>query len=202
MSAGCDVRNKRMRIELPETTVEVALEHGEGRPGRSRSLGLMRDLVEQGRDRGSSQWSIEHDRHGAPYAARAGVRQRPYISISRTDGLTAVCASGRPVGLDVERICDHALDPALARHFFSPAEQDYLNSCPPKERVVAFFRIWTLKEAFVKVSGLGFRIEPASFSVASAGRLSLSIPSLEHGRFSRLHSLILETGHALALAVV
>jgi 4'-phosphopantetheinyl transferase len=80
------------------------------------------------------------------------------------------------IGIDLEQVqqCPEALQgvssarrdlPAIARRFFSRQEQDWLFAQPAEEREEAFFRIWTLKEAYLKAHGMGLAFPLDQFSV-------------------------------------
>ncbi|WP_072621599.1 4'-phosphopantetheinyl transferase family protein [Spirulina major] len=60
-----------------------------------------------------------------------------------------------PVGIDLEtlRPLPNALD--LARRFFCPAEADAIAALPPAQQEIAFFTLWTRKEAYLKATGAG-----------------------------------------------
>lgn len=51
----------------------------------------------------------------------------------------------------------------VAQHYFSPAESEYMNSEPDKDR--AFFTIWTLKESYMKMTGQGLSLALDSFEI-------------------------------------
>lgn len=72
----------------------------------------------------------------------------------------------REIGVDLEQI--HFLYDAetIAEHFFSPTENATLLATPREERLEAFFRCWTLKEAYVKATGDGLSRPTRSFDVA------------------------------------
>ncbi len=71
-------------------------------------------------------------------------------------GVWVICAVGeKPVGCDVERI---GRAPAkLARRFFHQNEAAYLERCGEGEGDVMFFRFWTMKESYIKMTGEGMR---------------------------------------------
>jgi 4'-phosphopantetheinyl transferase len=78
------------------------------------------------------------------------------FSTSHADGLAVVAvASGRPVGVDLERVrpIPDALE--LASRFFSAREHEHLASLPDAIRSAAFLRLWTRKESYVKAIGAG-----------------------------------------------
>ena len=66
------------------------------------------------------------------------------------------------VGIDIE--CCHPLDGALdiATRFFSPREVQMLRELPPDQFLAGFFRLWTLKEAYLKATGCGITESLAS----------------------------------------
>ena len=87
------------------------------------------------------------------------------FNISHTSGL-AVCAVGNGchVGVDVERASRDVDELALARRYFSPSEYELLASAPVMNRRQVFYRLWTLKESYIKARGIGLSIPLADFS--------------------------------------
>jgi len=67
-----------------------------------------------------------------------------------------------PIGVDVERIKDNNLQ--IAETFFTPEEYDYILNQPLKEMNKNFYKIWTLKESYVKAEGKGLNIPLHTFS--------------------------------------
>lgn len=65
-------------------------------------------------------------------------------------GSRVLCAvSDLPVGCDVERI--RPASPSLADRFFTPIEQEQIAKASDRQKM--FFRLWTLKESFIKATG-------------------------------------------------
>ncbi len=86
-----------------------------------------------------------------------------YFNLSHSVRM-AVCAVGKqPVGCDVEKI-DKEPD-KMADHFFHPGETDLLHRCETKRRDELFFRLWTLKESYLKMTGEGLRLPLNSFEI-------------------------------------
>lgn len=117
--------------------------------------------------------------------------------------------SGRPVGVDVERMRRGIPYERLAERFFAPSEVTALRSLPAPIRSAGFFACWTRKEAWLKASGHGLEgglpaalprfavsVEPGPGALA----VTLSGDPDEGTRWS-LVDLRVGTGYAGAVAV-
>ena len=89
-----------------------------------------------------------------------------YTNLSHS-GTTAVCAvSSAKVGVDVEHLRENVDFACVARRYFCQAEQDYLFSAPTDDLArEAFFRLWVLKESFMKATGWGLNLPLNAFCV-------------------------------------
>jgi 4'-phosphopantetheinyl transferase len=104
--------------------------------------------------------------HGKPCLADAAADLRFNLSHSGERALLAV-TRGQEVGVDIEQERTIAtLD--LARRFFAPSESQALEAMCASDRMPAFFRCWTRKEAFIKAIGHGFTCPLAGFEVSLA----------------------------------
>jgi 4'-phosphopantetheinyl transferase len=72
-----------------------------------------------------------------------------HFNVSHSCGCIAFVHSNKPVGIDVERI--NGFDSRLPKRFFTDNERIMLDNAPEKE--IEFFRIWTLKESYIKMKG-------------------------------------------------
>jgi 4'-phosphopantetheinyl transferase len=70
-----------------------------------------------------------------------------------------------PIGVDIEKLRDGFQIEPIAQRFFSLTEASDLLQLPPEDRVLAFFRCWTRKEAFIKAVGLGLAYPLDQFDV-------------------------------------
>jgi 4'-phosphopantetheinyl transferase len=77
-------------------------------------------------------------------------------------------ARGRRVGVDVEEVRE-GFDDLAAAHF-GPREAAEIAATPGPARAEAFFRTWTLKEAYLKATGDGLSVPLASFAVRPSPR--------------------------------
>lgn len=84
-------------------------------------------------------------------------------------GQKVMCAISRAeVGCDVEQVREPNLK--MAERFFAPEEYAALAACPHREaQRQLFFRLWTLKESFMKAVGLGLALPLKAFSIDLTG---------------------------------
>lgn len=84
-----------------------------------------------------------------------------HFSISHTDGCVAFAGGNGSVGVDTQKIAP--VDLAVAHRFFHPQEVAFIHES--RDQQTAFYRIWTEKEAYLKMLGTGMRKPLQSFSV-------------------------------------
>lgn len=88
------------------------------------------------------------------------------FNLSHTEGLVALAIGVLPaIGIDVEFHSPDRATASIANRFFSARESAWLQTLPPEEYAGAFFRIWTLKEAYLKARGTGLRLSLGGFFV-------------------------------------
>jgi 4'-phosphopantetheinyl transferase len=105
---------------------------------------------------GPHEWRISPDVKGRPVIAR-GMPQINF-SISYAEPVAVVAVSeGLPVGIDVETVEDTTEDMIAA--YCCSCEQSLLDAGPASQNSREFVRLWTLKEAYTKLVGLGHGIE-------------------------------------------
>ena len=82
----------------------------------------------------------------------------------------ALCAItlNRSIGIDIEYIHSNPDLESIAEHYFSPREHETINSFSPDQRHIAFYDLWTLKEAYLKATGEGIGgLGKVEFSMSS-----------------------------------
>jgi len=98
------------------------------------------------------------DKYGKPYLKNYS---DVHFNLSHSERYVACIVSDSPVGVDIEYIHDINLN--LAKRFFYGSEYDYiLNNNNAKK---AFFELWVLKESYMKMTGLGFRLALDEFCI-------------------------------------
>jgi 4'-phosphopantetheinyl transferase len=82
-----------------------------------------------------------------------GAAQPLHFNITHTDGILVLVVGRRRVGVDVERVRPMADADGLVARYFSAAEAATFRGLSEHDRVAAFFRGWTCKEAVIKAAG-------------------------------------------------
>lgn len=118
---------------------------------------------------GGPGYQVERSSQGKPY-----LKDRPdfHFNLTHSGRWVAIAWGTEPVGLDVEAFRAGADTGKLARRFFCPDEQAYLNEHPEQ-----FFRLWTMKESYLKYRGTGLTAALNSFSVLEPEALGVSFVS-------------------------
>ncbi len=102
---------------------------------------------------------------------KASVAGRPDIHFNLThsgDYAAGVCGVS-PVGIDIEGI--GVMKEKVARRFFHEGEYRYLEQIEDgQQKQEVFFRLWVLKESFMKVTGLGMGLALNAFEIRFQGQ--------------------------------
>lgn len=86
-----------------------------------------------------------------------------YFNISHSKNYVMVGISDGPIGVDIQYM--EPLKSDIASRFFHPDEQDLYMKASDEEYLETFFRIWCLKESYVKFLGTGLSEGLETFSV-------------------------------------
>lgn len=92
--------------------------------------------------------TFQYNEHGKPFLT--GV----HFSLSHCKGAVACVVSTKPCGIDIEHI-DRNISDSLIRYTMNEAEIAQISQA--QDREVEFFRLWTTKEAVLKLEGTGIR---------------------------------------------
>lgn len=109
----------------------------------------------------------------------AGILEREYAdgwkhhNLSHSHGMAVIALSDRMVGTDIEPVrtgntgnTRNTRNIKIAKRFFCPEETEYVLKAGDE----GFFRIWTLKEAFMKATGRGMALGLDSFCIDVSGK--------------------------------
>ena len=103
-----------------------------------------------------SQIQFDHEGNGKPFFPPKPNGRPLSFSLSHANGVAvyAVADCG-DVGIDIEQVRDMPDWPDIVQEHFSDREQAVLRTIPESQRLEAFYRGWTRKEAYLKATGQG-----------------------------------------------
>lgn len=99
--------------------------------------------------------------YGKPFLLGA---DKIHFNISHSGNWVVCAISDYPVGIDVEIIKTTNFE--IAKRFFSKDEFTALKNQPDDEKQAYFYKLWTLKESYIKAVGKGLSIPLDSFTVS------------------------------------
>jgi len=88
------------------------------------------------------------------------------FNLSHSGNLVICAVSEQPVGCDVEEV--RKAPKGVAERYFSCREQEYLSQFAEEEYDRAFFRLWTMKESYVKMTGEGLGMPFEEYEVVAS----------------------------------
>lgn len=94
-------------------------------------------------------------------------RSTLHFNVSHSNECIVVAISScAPVGVDVENVNPKVDFLELAKDHFTNREYQTILDLPMEERMLAFYRAWTRKEAFMKAMGLGLSFSLSEVEVS------------------------------------
>jgi 4'-phosphopantetheinyl transferase len=121
-------------------------------------------LIKALRDTGIDSFEIEISRGGKPHLKNSDI----FFNLSHSEERAMCVISPYEVGCDTEKITD--IDMEIPKRFFCKSEYERLMKISDSAaRREMFFRLWTLKESFVKQLGTGMETLPNSFEILIGG---------------------------------
>lgn len=89
------------------------------------------------------------------------------FNISHSNSMVACAVGKSALGIDIE--CKKQIEfRPLADHFFHMNERDYINKADPEIGLDRFYKLWTLKESYIKCTGEGLSKGLDSFFLEAA----------------------------------
>lgn len=166
---------------------------------------MVRTLLSAYDGRPPEEWRFEVGEHGKPRLA-TGLDSRLRFNVSHCSGrIACALALDVEVGVDVEDAERQVEVSRLSNRFFSAHEAQTLAQLPVEEQQRRFFTYWTLKEAYIKVIGLGLAMPLEQFSFhlerGCPPRISFAPGRDEDPSRWRFREQRLDHRHHLAVAV-
>ncbi len=86
-----------------------------------------------------------------------------HFNVSHSEKMVIAVFADVEVGCDIEYI--GTIDLKLAERFFCKPEYEFIMGRQEQERKEAFYRIWTIKESFMKAVGSGLMLPMNEFNI-------------------------------------
>ena len=127
------------------------------------SHGVLRKLLAERVGLLAAEIRFEARRHGKPFVPNSDWQ----FSLSHS-GDYMLCAFTRhlQLGVDVEQMRSMPDYESIAERYFADEERRQLRALPDGQHRQGFFRIWTLKEAYLKATGEGLSFPLVDFDVS------------------------------------
>lgn len=151
-------------------------------------------------------WQFERSARGKPRLSDQSPMKELSFNLSHSgDWLAVGVTVDNDIGVDVQhKQHQHSLA-ELAQRFFSPEEAESLATQPEARQAEHFFRLWTLKEAYLKARGLGIAngLDKARFHIDNNGLITAEFaPELEDDPSQwQFHHYELDDDYCLSLAL-
>lgn len=112
------------------------------------------------KSQGVIQYEIAYNEYGKPYLSDNSL----FFNLSHSGDYCICTLSNKEVGCDVQVI--KTVNLSLAKRYFAKSEFEYLaNILDEKKLNNEFFRIWALKESYIKAVGKGLKLPLNSFEI-------------------------------------
>ena len=126
---------------------------------------------------GTNSIDFDYGPEKKPYLKSGGI----FFNLSHS-GIWVVCAIAEcEVGCDVEKIAP--IDLKLARRFLPEEAEDIYAQPTEAEKLDLFYRYWTLKESFMKATGLGMALPLDAFRILRGETISV-VQSVDERTYS------------------
>ena len=118
--------------------------------------GILRELLGNYLEINPNTVKFEYGDRGKPYISANTCKFLQFnISHSEEYALLGFTCDRRRIGVDLEYLREMPDAVKIAQRFFSPQEYDLIRNLDSKQQCLAFFKLWTAKEAYLKAIGTG-----------------------------------------------
>ena len=144
---------------------------------RKRSFGAGIIIEQILKENGLSEDHLKYSENGKPVADNL------FFNVSHAGDYVVGVSSDCDVGCDIEKIIDAPIE--IAEHYFNQSEIEYIKSESDKNK--AFFTLWTLKESYMKMTGMGMSLPLDSFEIIKTEKgFILGRSQEKHGFFKTI----------------
>lgn len=131
-----------------------------------RELGLLKE--------NEPPFEVAYEKDGKPYLLDY---PNVYFNLSHSGDYVCCAVGDMPLGVDIQKITD--VKEGVARRFFTDEDNQRLAACGGEERKKLFFRMWSIKESYIKLTGRGMAGGLNTFEIDWQENRILGISALE-----------------------
>jgi 4'-phosphopantetheinyl transferase len=118
--------------------------------------GVLRSILGTYLDYAPDELQFEYGAKGKPALTGRFAESSLSFNVAHSEDLALVAVTHiGPIGVDVEQVRPMADADQLVARFFSPRENAQFHTLTADQKAVAFFNLWTRKEAWLKATGEG-----------------------------------------------
>jgi len=129
--------------------------------------GLQRQILAQYFDCRPAELRFKYNPNGRPSVVAPDTARDFHFNISHSAGLAQLACGNSPlIGVDIEQLRTIEDADAIVARFCSDQERAQWQDIAAEDRELAFFDLWTRKEAVIKALGLGLSMELNRFTVS------------------------------------
>lgn len=130
---------------------------------------LLKYALEKYYSLGYDKEIITEDEFGKPHLRDKQI----FFNISHSGKWAVVACYVNDTGIDIERIENPPYEIML--NTFTKNEIEQIENCAPQEKAGMFYKIWTLKESYIKMLGQGLSIPLHSFSIDAWDKNNINV---------------------------
>lgn len=156
---------------------------------RAAAQSILRDVLARYLSISPSEIIFSQGERGKPSVQNSDLE----FNMSHTEDWALIALTRiHPIGVDIEFIKTSKYHDSIVEKNYSPQEFVQYQSLPEGEKLEAFFRGWTRKEAYIKAIGLGLYYPLEKFTVDLSSKEDKSMLSIE-GSSERASTWLLPT---------
>lgn len=141
---------------------------------------LIRTSLSRYTDLAPAAWRFAQHTNGKPYLLNSPIPLSFNLSHAGERAVLAITLENQ-IGIDVEQLSRKRDWLGIAEHYFHHSEIEALQALPEAQQYRHFFRLWTLKEAYLKARGTGIAtgLDKAAFTFEDGRVTPHFAPELE-----------------------
>ena len=165
--------------------------------------GFLREVLGRYLDAKPESLQFAYGAYGKPALDGEHKSTRLRFNMSHSHNLALLgVTEDNEIGVDVEYMRADFAGADIAQRFFSRAEVATFNRLAEEDRVAAFFRCWTRKEAFIKATGKGMSQSLDEFDVTLAPGVAAELLRVDQEDATRWFLSDIDVGREYAAALV